>query len=76
MAAYLKLHGPDWLIMGFDDNFVVIVHLGAGHHSSSKKDLYFKLCQETCDLVINTFLESERNILKAAKKGIQHLEVT
>ena len=61
--------------MGFDDKFLVIVHLGAGYHSNSKRENYLRLCEETCDLVTRTFLQNGRNLIEAVKQGIAFLEV-
>jgi hypothetical protein len=63
--------------MGFDDNkFLVIVHLGAGYHSSTKVDLYSRLCEKTCDIVIRSFVHSGRNLIEAVRQGITYLEVS
>ena len=62
--------------MGFGQNALVIVHLGAGYHSSSRRDQYLRLCEETCDLVIRNFVETSGNLMDSVEKGVVHLEVS
>lgn len=70
-----RLGGLGRLIMGLDEEFLVVVHLGAGYHSGTKRDSYLQLCEDTCDMVIEKFLQTERNLIEAINCGIAHLEV-